>query len=240
MNRYLLEIENLDVSYGMVPVLRGVTVKARLFGITAIVGPNGAGKTTLLRGIMGYVRPIAGAVKFEGRAILGTPTHLIVEEGMGYVPQGQGVFPDMTTQENLEIGAYALRKNPVKICELMDRAYRIFPKLRERHWQKAGTLSGGERQMLAIGRALMGEPKLILLDEPSLGLAPIVLQSVYRTIKEMKKQGVSILLVEQNAVAALSAADDVYILDLGQIRAEGPKQEILTQPDLKKRYLGLS
>lgn len=240
MNRYLLEIENLDVSYGMVPVLRGVMVKARLFGITAIVGPNGAGKTTLLRGIMGYVRPIAGVVKFEGRAILGTPTHLIVEEGIGYVPQGQGVFPDMTTQENLEIGAYALRKNPVKISELMDRAYRIFPKLRERHWQKAGTLSGGERQMLAIGRALMGAPKLILLDEPSLGLAPIVLQSVYRTIKEMKKHGVSILLVEQNAVAALSVADDVYILDLGQIRAEGSKQEILAQPDLKKRYLGLS
>jgi len=240
MSRYLLEIENLDVSYGMIQVLRGVTVKAKLLGITAIVGPNGAGKTTLLRGIMGYVQPIAGAIKFEGRAILGTPTHLIVEEGMGYVPQGQGVFPDMTTRENLEIGAYALRKNPVKIRELMDRAYRIFPKLKERHWQKAGTLSGGERQMLAIGRALMGEPKLILLDEPSLGLAPIVLQSVYRTIKEMKKQGVSILLVEQNAVAALSVADDVYILDLGQIRAEGMKQDILGQPDLKKRYLGLS
>ena len=240
MNRYLLEIEDLDVSYGVVQVLRGVTVKARLFGITAIVGPNGAGKTTLLRAIMGYIRPFAGAIKLEGRTILGTPTHLIIEEGMGYVPQGQGVFPDMTTQENLEIGAYALRKNPAKIRELMDRAYHIFPKLKERHWQKAGTLSGGERQMLAIGRALMGEPKLILLDEPSLGLAPIVLRSVYRTIKEMKKQGVSILLVEQNAVAALSVADDVYILDLGQIRAEGPKQEILVQPDLKKRYLGLS
>jgi len=240
MNRYLLEIEDLDVSYGVVQVLRGVTVKARLFGITAIVGPNGAGKTTLLRAIMGYIRPFAGVVKFQGRTISGTPIHLIIEEGMGYVPQGQGVFPDMTTQENLEIGAYALRKNPAKIRELMDRAYHIFPKLKERHWQKAGTLSGGERQMLAIGRALMGEPKLILLDEPSLGLAPIVLRSVYRTIKEMKKQGVSILLVEQNAVAALSVADDVYILDLGQIRAEGPKQEILVQPDLKKRYLGLS
>jgi branched-chain amino acid transport system ATP-binding protein len=240
MNPTLLEIEDLVVSYGMVQVLRRVTVKARSFGITAIVGPNGAGKTTLLRGIMGYVRPLAGTVKFEGRMILGASTHLIIEKGMGYVPQGQGVFPDMTTQENLEIGAYAFRKNPRKIRELMDRAYHIFPKLNERHWQKAGTLSGGERQMLAIGRALMGEPKLILLDEPSLGLAPIVLQSVYRTIREMKKQGVSILLVEQNAIAALSVADDVYILDLGLIRAEGPKAEILKQPNLKKQYFGLS
>jgi len=240
MNPYLLEVEDLDVSYGMVQVLRRVTVKARSFGITAIVGPNGAGKTTLLKGIMRYVQPLAGTVKFEGRMILSAPTHLIVEQGMGYVPQGQGVFPDMTTRENLEIGAYAFRKDPRKIRELMDRAYHIFPKLKERHWQKAGTLSGGERQMLAIGRALMGEPKLILLDEPSLGLAPIVLQSVYRTVREMKKQGVSILLVEQNAVAALSVADDVYILDLGLIRAEGPKAEILKQPNLKKQYFGLS
>ncbi len=237
---YLLEIESLDVSYGMVRVLRSVTVNARPFGITAIVGPNGAGKTTLLRGIMGYVRPSAGPVKFEGRMILGTSTHRIIEKGMGYVPQGQGVFPDMTTQENLEMGAYALRKDPRKVRELIETAYHIFPKLKERHWQKAGTLSGGERQMLAIGRALMGEPKLILLDEPSLGLAPIVLQSVYRTVKEMKNRGVSILLVEQNAVAALSVADDLYILDLGQIRAQGPKAEILKQPNLKKQYFGLS
>ncbi|HUL28840.1 MAG TPA: ABC transporter ATP-binding protein [Thermodesulfobacteriota bacterium] len=240
MNPCLLEIENLDVSYGLVQVLRSVTVMARSRGITAIVGPNGAGKTTLLKGIMGYVRPLAGTVKFEGTGILGTSTHLIIEKGIGYVPQGQGVFPEMTTQENLEMGAYILRKDPRKVRGLMERAYRIFPKLKERHWQKAGTLSGGERQMLAIGRALMGEPKLILLDEPSLGLAPLVLQSVYRTIKEMKKQGVSIFLVEQNAVAALSVADDVSILDLGQIRAGGPKEEILAQSDLKKRYFGLS
>jgi branched-chain amino acid transport system ATP-binding protein len=240
MNPYLLEIENLDVSYGMVQVLRSVTVRARSHGITAIVGPNGAGKTTLLRGVMGYVRPLAGTVKFEGRMILGRSTHLVIEKGIGYVPQGQGVFPDMTTQENLEMGAYAFRKDSRKIRELMESAYLIFPKLKERYWQKAGTLSGGERQMLAIGRALMGEPKLILLDEPSLGLAPLVLQSVYRTIKEMKRQEVSIFLVEQNAVAALSVADDVSILDLGQIRAEGSKEEILAQSDLKKRYFGLS
>jgi branched-chain amino acid transport system ATP-binding protein len=240
MNPYLLEIENLDVSYGMVQVLRGVTVKARSFGITAIVGPNGAGKTTLIRGVMGYVQPSAGTVKFEGSVIVGTSTHLIVERGIGYVPQGQGVFPDMTTQENLEMGAYPLRKDSKKVRQLMEAAYHLFPKLKERHWQKAGTLSGGERQMLAFGRALMGEPKLILLDEPSLGLAPIVLQSVYRTIREMKTRGVSILLVEQNAIAALSVADDVYILDLGRIRAKGPKEEILAQPNLKKQYLGLS
>jgi len=239
MNPYLLEIENLDVSYGMVQVLRGVTVKARSFGITAIVGPNGAGKTTLIRGVMGYVQPSAGTVKFEGSVIVGTSTHLIVERGIGYVPQGQGVFPDMTTQENLEMGAYPLRKDSKKVRELMEAAYHLFPKLKERHWQKAGTLSGGERQMLAFGRALMGEPKLILLDEPSLGLAPIVLRSVYQTIREMKNRGVSILLVEQNAMAALSVADDVYILDLGRIRANGPKEEILVQPDLKKQYLGL-
>ena len=239
MNPYLLEIQNLDVSYGMVQVLRSVTVRARSHGITAIVGPNGAGKTTLLRGVMGYVRPLAGTIKFEGTTILGRSTHLVIEKGIGYVPQGQGVFPDMTTQENLEMGAYVFRKDSTKICELMESAYRIFPKLKERYWQKAGTLSGGERQMLAIGRALMGEPKLILLDEPSLGLAPLVLQSVYRTIKEMKRQGVSIFLVEQNAVAALSVADDVSILDLGQIRAEGSKEEILAQSDLKKRYFGL-
>jgi branched-chain amino acid transport system ATP-binding protein len=146
----------------------------------------------------------------------------------------------MTTQENLEMGAYALRKDSKKIRELMEAAYHIFPKLKERHWQKAGTLSGGERQMLAIGRALMGEPKLILLDEPSLGLAPIVLQAVYRTIREMKNRGISIVLVEQNAIAALSVADDVYILDLGRIRAKGPKEEILVQPNLKKQYFGLS
>jgi len=239
MNPYLLEIENLDVSYGMVQVLRGVTMKARSFGITAIVGPNGAGKTTLIRGVMGYVQPSAGSVKFEGSIIVGTSTHLIVERGIGYVPQGQGVFPDMTTQENLEMGAYPLRKDSKKVRELMEAAYHLFPKLKERHWQKAGTLSGGERQMLAFGRALMGEPKLILLDEPSLGLAPIVLRSVYRTIREMKTRGVSILLVEQNAIAALSVADDVYILDLGRIRANGPKEEILVQPNLKKQYFGL-
>jgi branched-chain amino acid transport system ATP-binding protein len=240
MNLYLLEIENLDLSYGMVQVLRGVTVKAKPLGITAIVGPNGAGKTTLTRGVMGYVQPSAGTIRFEGSVILGIATHQIVERGIGYVPQGQGVFPNMTTQENLEMGAYPLRKDSKKIRELMEATYHIFPKLKERHWQKAGTLSGGERQMLAIGRALMGEPKLILLDEPSLGLAPIVLQSVYRTIREMKNRGVSIVLVEQNAIAALSVAEDVYILDLGRIRAKGPKEEILVHPNLKKQYFGLS
>lgn len=240
MDEYLLVVTELNLSYGVVPVLRKISVKAKRQGITAIVGPNGAGKTTLLRGIMGYVQPSAGTIRFDGQEINGMPTHRIVELGIAYVPQGQGVFPDMTAEENLEVGAYTFRRTPTKIGESMERVYTVFPKLRERHWQKAGTLSGGERQMLAIGRALMGEPKLILLDEPSLGLAPIVLLSVYKTIKEMKRQGVGVLLVEQNAIAALSVADDVYILDLGQIRAAGPKQEILAQPNLKKQYLGLS
>jgi branched-chain amino acid transport system ATP-binding protein len=240
MDPGLLEVTGLNLSYGVVPVLRQVTVKAKPRGITAIVGPNGAGKTTLLRGIMGYVQPSSGTIQFDGQEVTGIPTHGIVELGIAYVPQGQGVFLDMTTEENLEVGAYTFRKRPAKIGQSMERVYTVFPKLKERHWQKAGTLSGGERQMLAIGRALMGEPKLILLDEPSLGLAPIVLLSVYKTIKEMKRQGVGILLVEQNAIAALSVADYVYILDLGRIRAEGPKQEILAQPNLKKQYLGLS
>ncbi len=239
MSENLLEIKDLDVSYGLVRVLRDVQVSAGSEGVVTIVGPNGAGKTTLLKGIMNFVRPARGTIHFAGKQIVGVPTHDIVERGIAYVPQGQGVFPEMTTQENLEVGGYTVRRDREKTRELLENVYGIFPRLAERHWQKAGTLSGGERQMLAIGRALMAEPKLILLDEPSLGLSPIVLESVYNTIKEMKNRGVSILLVEQNAAAALSVADFVYVLELGRVRASGTKKEILAQPDLKKHYFGI-
>jgi branched-chain amino acid transport system ATP-binding protein len=166
--------------------------------------------------------------------------HLVVSKGIGYVPQGRGVFPEMTALENLEAGAYTLRRTPDKVEKLKNQVYEIFPRLKERFWQKAGTLSGGERQMLAIARALMAEPSLLILDEPSLGLSPIVLQKVYKTIKALKKRGVSILLVEQNAVAAMSVSDYIYILDLGQIRTSGPKEQIMNQPDIKRNYFGLS
>jgi len=240
MDTSLLEVSHLDVSYGVVQVLRDVTLKAKEEQITAIVGPNGAGKTTLLKGIVGYLKASNGAIQFKGNSILGMAPHLVVSKGIGYVPQGRGVFPEMTALENLEAGAYTLRRTPDKVEKLKNQVYEIFPRLKERFWQKAGTLSGGERQMLAIARALMAEPSLLILDEPSLGLSPIVLQKVYKTIKELKKRGVSILLVEQNAVAAMSVSDYIYILDLGQIRTGGPKEQIMNQPDIKRNYFGLS
>jgi branched-chain amino acid transport system ATP-binding protein len=240
MDTSLLEVSHLDVSYGVVQVLRDVTLKAKEEQITAIVGPNGAGKTTLLKGIIGYLKASNGAIQFKRESILGMAPHLVVSKGIGYVPQGRGVFPEMTALENLEAGAYTLRRTPDKVEKLKNQVYEIFPRLKERFWQKAGTLSGGERQMLAIARALMAEPSLLILDEPSLGLSPIVLQKVYKTIKELKKRGVSILLVEQNAVAAMSVSDYIYILDLGQIRTSGPKEQIMNQPDIKRNYFGLS
>lgn len=239
MDTFLLEVSHLDVSYSVVQVLWDVTLKAKEEQITAIVGPNGAGKTTLLKGIVGYLKASNGAIRFKGESILGMAPHLVVSKGIGYVPQGLGVFPEMTTLENLEAGAYTLRRTPDRVEKLKNQVYGIFPRLKERFWQKAGTLSGGERQMLAIARALMAEPSLLILDEPSLGLSPIVLQRVYKTIKDLKKRGVSILLVEQNAVAAISVSDYIYILDLGQIRTGGPKEQIMNQSDVKRDYFGL-
>jgi len=238
MSEYLLEIDNINLSYGIVPVLKGITIKAKEKGVVSIIGPNGAGKTTLLKGILNYITPIAGSIKLRGKVITKMPTYSIVKSGVGYVPQGGGVFPSMTVYENLEMGAYIHRKDIKKIRLLIERVYDIFPKIKERYWQKAGTLSGGERQMLSISRALMTEPAILLLDEPSLGLSPIVLRSVYAAIKEMKDRGISIFLVEQNMSAAMSIADYVYILELGKIQAEGSKEAIMENHDIRKKYFG--
>jgi len=240
MSEYLLEIDNISLSYGVVPVLKGITIKAKEKGVVSIVGPNGAGKTTLLKGILNYITPIAGSIKLRGKVITKMPTYSIIKSGVGYVPQGGGIFPSMTVYENLEVGAYIHRKDPKKIKLLIEQVYNIFPKIKERYWQKAGTLSGGERQMLSISRAFMTEPAILLLDEPSLGLSPIVLRSVYAAIKEMKDKGISIFLVEQNMSVAMSIADYVYILELGKIQAEGFKKAIMENYDIRKKYFGFN
>ncbi len=207
--------------------------------ITALVGPNGAGKTTLLKAVMGYVPPTSGRILFGGQAITSSPTHRTVGLGLGYVPQGRIVFPHMTVQENLMMGLYPRRTDRALRSRAFDLVYSVFPRLHERRWQHAGTLSGGEQQMLAIGRALMTEPKLVLVDEPSLGLAPNLVDLVFETVAKLKETGTAFLLVEQNAVAALEIADYAYVLDLGHIHLEGPAGELLKKDEVRQVYLGL-
>ena len=233
----LLEVHELDVYYGAVHALKGVSLTAGAGEIVTLIGANGAGKTTLMRTISGIVPSRTGHIRFEGRDITRMPAHEVVGLGISQSPEGRLVFANLTVEDNLELGAYR-RKDRAGIRKDRDEVYRLFPRLLERRRQSAGTLSGGEQQMLAIGRALMSRPRLLLLDEPSLGLAPLLVREIFRTIREINQRGVTVLLVEQNAHMALSIAGRGYVLETGRVRLEDAASRLLQNEDVKRAYLG--
>jgi len=233
----MLRLSEVDVSYGMVGALRHVSMEVRKGEIVALLGANGAGKTTTLRAISGVVRPASGSIEFEGAPIDGLSPERIVSLGIVQAPEGRQVFPELSAKENLLIGTYS-RRDRARIPEDFARVYEHFPVLKERETQPAGTLSGGEQQMLAIGRALMASPKVLLLDEPSLGLAPMVTRQIFQIIKALNAEGTTILLVEQNARLALAASDRAYILETGSVVLSGPSDELLESEEVKRSYLG--
>jgi branched-chain amino acid transport system ATP-binding protein len=234
----LLEIKDLKVAYGKIQAVKGISLHINAGEIVTLVGANGAGKTTLLKTISGLLKPSSGVINFEGKDIQGIDPHNRVLEGLCQAPEGRGIFPGMTVLENLEMGKYARKDWKNELKEDLDRIYTLFPRLKERQSQAGGTLSGGEQQMLSIGRALMSRPRLLLLDEPSMGLAPKFIQQIFNIIREIQTQGVSILLVEQNAAQALSCANRAYILETGNIVKEGAGKELLNDEAIKKAYLG--
>ncbi len=234
----LLEVKDLKVSYGKIEAIKGISVNVNKGEIVTLVGANGAGKTTLLKTISGILKPSAGVINFEGKDIQSIAPHNRVLEGVCQAPEGRGIFPGMTVLENLEMGKYARPNWKNELPEDLDRIYILFPRLKERQSQFGGTLSGGEQQMLSIGRALMSRPRLLLLDEPSMGLAPMFIQQIFSIIREIQTQGVSILLVEQNAAQALSCANRAYILETGNIVKEGAGKDLLNDDAIKKAYLG--
>ena len=233
----MLKIENLHVAYGGIQALRGISLEVPDGKIVTLIGANGAGKSTTLRTISGLVKAASGSISWNGEELLGKPIDKIVTSGIAISPEGRRVFPDMTVLENLKIGAY-LRKDKAEIEKDIQWVYSLFPRLEERHWQLAGTLSGGEQQMLAVGRALMSRPKLMMLDEPSLGLAPLVVQDIFTIIREINRQGVTVLLVEQNANMALKIADQAYVLETGNITMSGTGAELLVNEKVREAYLG--
>ena len=234
----LLEIKDLKVAYGKIQAVKGISLHINAGEIVTLVGANGAGKTTLLKTISGLLKPSSGVINFEGKDIQGINPHNRVLEGLCQAPEGRGIFPGMTVLENLEMGKYARKDWKNELKEDLDRIYTLFPRLKERQNQAGGTLSGGEQQMLSIGRALMSRPRLLLLDEPSMGLAPKFIQQIFNIIREIQTQGVSILLVEQNAAQALSCANRAYILETGSIVKEGAGKDLLNDEAIKKAYLG--
>ena len=233
----MLSLENVSVNYGAIEALTGISMHVGKGEVVTLIGANGAGKTTTLRTITGLLEPRQGRVVFEGEDISGEPTHKLVARGISMAPEGRGVFANLTVRENLQMGAY-LNKNKKAVAADMQRAFQMFSRLKERESQKAGTLSGGEQQMLAIGRALMSRPRLLLLDEPSLGLAPLVVHTIFEAIDEIRSEGTTILLVEQNAHAALGHSDRAYVLETGRIVMEGPSAELAADPRIKEAYLG--
>jgi branched-chain amino acid transport system ATP-binding protein len=236
-NRMLLQVRDIHAGYDKLEILHGVSLDVGLGELICIIGPNGSGKSTTLKTITGLLCPKSGHIAFDGKEILGLDCDEILKLGLAYVPQGRIVFPQMTVMENLELGAYIVKRS-AKIKEMLDRVCALFPILAERRHQKGGTLSGGEQQMLGIGRALMSEPRMILLDEPSLGLSPKFVTLIYEKLREMQQQGETMLVVEQNAVKALSVADRGYVLELGRNRFTGAGQELLSDPEVKRLYLG--
>ncbi len=233
----MLRIENLVAGYGGIEVLKGISLDVNEGKIVTLIGANGAGKSTTLRSIVGLVKPRGGSIIYNNKNILNLKTQNIVKEGIVLVPEGRRVFSNLTVLENLKIGAFA-RSDEKNIKEDMEWIYSLFPRLKERTWQLSGTLSGGEQQMLAIGRALMSRPKLLMMDEPSLGLAPLIVKELFEIIKEINKQGVTILLIEQNANAALHIADSGYVMEIGRITMMGTGAELLKDENVKKAYLG--
>ncbi len=231
----MLEIKDLNVSYGAVHAIHGVSLKVNDGEIVSLIGANGAGKTTILRTISGLEKADSGTITFDGTDLRKTEPSKIISLKLAHVPEGRHIFPEMTVEENLEMGAYA---DPADMDENMKDVYDRFPRLLERRRQLAGTLSGGEQQMLAVGRALMAKPKMILMDEPSMGLSPLLVKEIFSIIKEVNKKGITILLVEQNAKMALSISDRAYVLETGKISIEGPAQELMNDERVKKAYLG--
>jgi branched-chain amino acid transport system ATP-binding protein len=233
----MLELRNVSSGYGAIEALKGVNLRADRGEIVTLIGANGAGKSTTLRNITGLVPLTAGEILFEGKPLKGIPTHEITRMGISLVPEGRAIFANLTVLENLEMGAY-LQKDRARNAREMERIYTLFPRLKERRKQAAGTLSGGEQQMLAIGRALMTGPRLLLLDEPSLGLAPLLVHTIFEAIDTINREGTTILLVEQNANAALKHSHRGYVLETGQIVMEGPSSELANDPRVKEAYLG--
>jgi ABC-type branched-subunit amino acid transport system ATPase component len=233
----LLRAEGLTVGYGKMPILHDVSLEVRAGEMVSVIGPNGAGKSTAFKTIVGFLRPQSGHVRFDGQDITGLRPDQVLHRGLAYVPQGRIVFPQMTVLENLEMGAY-IERDGARIRAALERVYGLFPILAERRSQKAGTMSGGEQQMVAIGRALMTSPKLIMLDEPSLGLAPKFVSLIFDKLDEMRRAGFTLMVVEQNAVKALGVADRGYVLELGRNRFEGAGRALLEDPEVKRLYLG--
>ncbi|MCQ2401161.1 MAG: ABC transporter ATP-binding protein [Lachnospiraceae bacterium] len=233
----MLRIKDLTVNYGGINALRSISLDVPDGKIVTLIGANGAGKSTTLRTISGLVKAASGSITWNDQELIGKPIDSIVSSGIAMAPEGRRVFADLTTLENLRIGAY-LRTDKDQIEKDIEWVYSLFPRLKERSWQYAGTLSGGEQQMLAVGRALMSKPKLLMLDEPSLGLAPLVVQDIFKIIRVLNEQGVTVLLVEQNANMALKIADLAYVLETGSITLSGSGEELLTNPQVKEAYLG--
>ncbi len=235
----MLKVHNLVVSYGGIEALKGASIEVEEGKIVTLVGANGAGKSTMLRSIVGLVKTKSGTINYEDKDLLLIKPHNIVRQGITLVPEGRRIFSNLTVLENLKLGAFS-RKDEKKIKEDMEWVHTLFPRLKERTWQQGGTLSGGEQQMLAIGRALMSRPKLLMMDEPSLGLAPLIIKDLFSIIKEINKQGVTVLLIEQNANAALHIADIGYVMETGTITIKGTGKDLLKNEDVKKAYLGES
>lgn len=235
----MLKVENLNVHYGVIHAIEDVNIEVRDGEIVTLIGANGAGKTTILHTITGLKKATSGAVTFDGKDLLKEQPSRIITHGVAHVPEGRHVFVDMTVRENLEMGAYMFgRKDKDKIAARMDNVFEKFPRLKERQNQLAGTFSGGEQQMLAVGRALMADPKIILMDEPSMGLSPLMVQEIFSIIKEVNAQGITVLLVEQNAKMALKVANRAYVLETGKIKLSGNAQELLYNDEVRKAYLG--
>ena len=236
MSKTILEIKDLKVSYGGIEAVKGISLDVHEGKIVTLIGSNGAGKSTTLKSIAGLVKPQPGSsIKFDGQELIGLSPDKIVKAGVVLVPEGRRVFPNLTVKENLKMGAY-LRKDDLTAD--FEYVYSLFPRLKEREWQLAGTLSGGEQQMLAVGRALMSKPKLIMMDEPSLGLAPIVVKDIFKIIREINKAGITVLLIEQNAFMALQNADWAYVLETGSIKIEREGMELLDDESIQEAYLG--
>jgi len=234
----LLEVENLSVHYGAIRALKGISFRVAAAEVVALIGANGAGKSTALRTLSGLMRPSGGSIRLAGREIGGLPAHEIVRAGIAHVPEGRGIFTNLTVRENLELAGYIRRRDRVALEKARERVFRLFPRLKERLNQPGATLSGGEQQMLAFGRALMTGGRLLLMDEPSMGLAPVLVENIFEIIREVKAEGATILLVEQNAYQALGVADRAYVLETGQIALEGPAAELRNSAEVKRAYLG--
>jgi branched-chain amino acid transport system ATP-binding protein len=237
MSAPILELKDLSVSYGGIQAVRNINLRVNEGELVTLIGANGAGKSTTLRAITGLVHPAAGKVFYKGNDITNTPPYKLVEQGLVMVPEGRGIFGQLTIEENLAMGAF-IRNDKAAIAQEIERVFEIFPRLKERRKQSAGTLSGGEQQMLAMGRAVLSKPRLLLLDEPSMGLAPLMVAKIFETVRMIAKEGTTILLIEQNAKLALKAASRAYVMESGVITIEGDAKEMLDNPKVKEAYLG--